>query len=210
MPGGVQIGDDGIVIGDDGVVVTDADDTPCCCGAYRQARYCDDDTLADAWFTSADAATLTGAFKLTATGDTCYRFAGDTGTPGTIYTPDDVSATYENCASCACECCDAITVFVPPIFGDAAGTYDMTRVSGCGFGSLYATADYDPDDIDATTAYINNSGADGANWGLIVHTNPIQNGPALTGEDDVVQCPDAEGNPITGEWHDGITVTCVD
>lgn len=69
------------------------------CG-YIQARDCLDDMLVDIWMTTADAATLPGAFSLD---DDCYYFDGDTGTPGTIYVPADVTA-FDDCETCGNPC----------------------------------------------------------------------------------------------------------
>lgn len=73
-----------------------------CLDGYRQARRCSDDTLADVWMTTADAAMFPGAFTLL-NGTFGYYFGSDTGTPGTIYTASEATA-YANCAAIASGC----------------------------------------------------------------------------------------------------------
>lgn len=77
------------------------------CACFKQARLCADNTLADVWMKCDDAATFPNAFSITATG-VCYYFAGDSGTPGTLFAAADATA-FVDCATCnnPCPCDDA-------------------------------------------------------------------------------------------------------
>lgn len=105
---------------------------PCCCDAWRQARDCADDSLVDIWMHVTDAATYTGAsaiFSLFSFPSECYYFDFDdptSDTPGTVFLPGDVYATYEVCEECgAAPCwngvCDDTTAYA----ADFTGTWDL-------------------------------------------------------------------------------------
>ncbi len=74
---------------------------PCTASAYQQARLCSDNSLTDVWMTTADAAMFPGAFTLMH-GVLGYYFAGDTGTPGTIYTAADAQPFADCTAAVTC------------------------------------------------------------------------------------------------------------
>lgn len=95
---GVLMNDGKVSMLDGKVVMGEVDDN-CCCGTHRQARRCRDDFLEDIWMTLADAATLPGSFSLDFE---CYYFDFSdppSSTPGTVYTPADVTA-YDDCDTC--------------------------------------------------------------------------------------------------------------
>ena len=80
----------------------------CCCGCYRQARNCSNNTLANVWMTCTDAAMFPNAFSI---GSNCYYFnfadATHATAGGTVYAASAAVAA-ASCSACPtpapCEC----------------------------------------------------------------------------------------------------------